>query len=239
MNDKVPMESGRTAETDLVPVPVWDIWVRLFHWALVVVIAASFITDQVGDLDSHYIAGLAVLGLVIFRILWGLVGSPTARFTHFIRGPRAILAYLKYALGRRPSFSFGHNPAGAAMVAVLLFLLLMQAVSGLFNTDDILFEGPLYDNASSAVAGFMGSWHARFGNAILALIFIHVVVVLLYRLVKGENLVRAMILGKARLPRPVATAVTRNGEAVFASPLKAILCAVIAAAVPLAIHSLN
>jgi cytochrome b len=239
MNDRMPTEPGDADDTELVPVPVWDIWVRLFHWALVVVIAASFITDQVGDLDSHYIAGLAVLGLVIFRILWGLVGSPTARFTHFIRGPRAILAYLKYALGRRPSFSFGHNPAGAAMVAVLLFLLLMQAISGLFNTDDILFEGPLYDNASSAITGFMGSWHARFGNAILALILLHVVVVLLYRLVKGENLVRAMIFGKARLPRPVATAVTRSGEAKFASPLKAILCAAIAAAVPLAIHSLN
>lgn len=224
---------------DLVSIPVWDIWVRLFHWALVLVIAASFVTDQVSDLDSHYLAGLTVLGLVIFRLLWGVVGSPTARFSHFIKGPRAVLAYVKYAFGRRPSFSFGHNPAGAVMVIVLLLLLLAQAVSGLFNTDDVLFEGPLYDNASSAVTDFMGSWHAAFGNLILAFIGLHIAVVLLYRLFKSENLVRALITGSARLPRAVSTAVAQNGEAKFASPLKAIVCMVIAAAVPLAIHWLN
>lgn len=233
------MTQPTSSAPELVPVPVWDIWVRLFHWALVVVITASFVTDQVGDLDSHYIAGLGVLGLVIFRLLWGIVGSPTARFASFVKGPGAIVTYARHALRRRPSFSFGHNPAGAVMVIVLLLLLLAQAVSGLFNGDDILFEGPLYDNASGAVTSFMGRWHGLFGDIILILILVHVGVVLLYRLLKSENLLSAMILGKARLPRPVADAVNKNGEANFASPLKALICAVIAAAVPLAIHWLN
>lgn len=228
-----------TSKPDLVAVPVWDAWVRLFHWGLVIVIAASFVTDRIGDLDSHYIAGLAVLGLVIFRLLWGFVGSPTARFTTFVKGPRAILTYARHAFRRHPSFTFGHNPAGAVMVVVLLLLLLAQAVSGLFNSDDILFEGPLYDNASGAVTGFMARWHARFGDIILILILVHVGVVLLYRLLKGENLVSAMIFGKARLPRPVADSVSKNGEASFASPFRAFLCIVVAAAVPLAIHWLN
>jgi cytochrome b len=233
------MKEPHSIETDLVPVPVWDIWVRLFHWGLVLAIVGSFITDKIGDLDSHYLAGLTVLGLVIFRILWGLVGSPTARFTHFLRGPRAIVIYLRHAMARRPSFSFGHNPAGAVMVAILLLLLLAQAVSGLFNTDDILFEGPLYDNASSAITSFMGRWHGRLGDAALILILVHVGVVLLYRFLKGENLIRAMILGKANLPQPVAQAVTKNGEGKFASPFRGLVCAGIAAAVPLAIHWLN
>lgn len=233
------MTEPHSTDTELTPVPVWDIWVRLFHWGLVLAISASFVTDKIGDLDSHYLAGLAVLGLVIFRILWGLIGSPTARFTHFLRGPRAIIVYLRHALVRRPSFSFGHNPAGALMVAALLLLLLAQAVSGLFNTDDILFEGPLYDNASGAVASFMGRWHGRLGDAILIFVLVHVAVVLLYRFIKGENLIRAMIVGTAKLPRPVAQAVAKNGEGKFASPFRGIVCAVVAAAVPLAIHWLN
>lgn len=233
------MTEPHSTDAELVPVPVWDIWVRLFHWGLVLAISVSFVTDKIGDLDSHYLAGLTVLGLVIFRILWGLVGSPTARFSHFLRGPRAIVVYLRHALGRRPSFSFGHNPAGALMVAALLLLLLAQAVSGLFNTDDILFEGPLYDNASGAVSSFMGRWHGRLGDAILILVFVHVAVVLLYRFLKGENLVSAMIVGRAKLPKPVAQAVRQNGEGKFASPFRGIVCAVIAAAVPLAIHWLN
>lgn len=225
--------------TDLVPVPVWDIWVRLFHWGLVLAITASFVTDRIGDLDSHYVAGLVVLGLMIFRILWGFVGSANARFTHFLGGPKAVIVYLRHAIARHPSFSVGHNPAGAVMVAALLILLLGQAVSGLFNSDDILFEGPLYDNASGAVTGFMASWHGFFGNVILILILIHIGVVLLYRLLKGENLVRAMILGKARLPRPVAQAATATGATTFVAPLRGIICTVISAAVPMTIHWLN
>lgn len=233
------MERKQDGDGHLADIPIWDIWVRLFHWGLLAAVAASFATDQIGDLESHYIAGLIVLGLLVFRILWGFVGSPTARFANFLRGPGAALVYLKHAWRRTPSYSFGHNPAGAIMVVVLLFVLLAQAVSGLFNTDDILFEGPLYDNASSAVTDFMADWHGAAGNAILALIGIHVVTVLLYRLLKRENLARAMITGQARLPRATSPAGEPGGAALFASPLRGLVCVLIASAVPVAIHWLS
>jgi cytochrome b len=233
------LEHDQAHDREMTDVPVWDIWIRLFHWGLLAAVAASFFTDQIADMDSHYIAGLVVLGLVVFRLLWGVVGSPTARFGRFIRGPGAALSYLRYAAGRRPSFSFGHNPAGALMVVALLLALLVQAVSGLFNTDDIIFEGPLHDNAGSAVTDLMGDLHEVFGNLILTLVGLHVLVVLLYRLVKGENLLRAMILGRARLPRQVGKAAETSGATHFASPLRGLACALLAAAVPLAIHWLN
>lgn len=226
-------------DREMADVPVWDIWIRLFHWGLLAAVATSYATDQIGDLDSHYIAGLVILGLVVFRLLWGLVGSPTARFGRFVRGPKAIIAYLRHAVGGHPSFSVGHNPAGALMVLALLLALLAQSVSGLFNTDDVLFEGPLYDNASGAVADLMGDLHGVVGNLILALVGLHVVVILLYRLLKGENLLRAMILGRARLPQKVGVAAETSGATRFASPLRGFACASFAAAVPLAIHWLN
>lgn len=232
-------EKDQTHEREMVDVPVWDIWIRLFHWGLLAAVAASYVTDQIGDLDSHYVAGLVVLGLVLFRLLWGLVGSPTARFVRFVRGPKAIIGYLRHAAGSRPSFSVGHNPAGALMVIALLLALLAQSVSGLFNTDDILFEGPLHDNASGAVTDMMDDLHDVVGNLILALVGLHVVVVLLYRLLKGENLLRAMVFGRARLPRLVGKAAESSGATRFASPLRGLACALTAAAVPLAIHWLN
>lgn len=223
---------------NLVAVPMWDIWVRLFHWALVGAITTSFVTEKIGNLETHYLAGLAVLGLVIFRFLWGLIGSPTARFSHFLRGPSAVLRYLRRAVGRKPSYTFGHNPAGGAMVALMLLALAFQAVSGLFNTDDILFEGPLYDNASGAVAGFFVRWHGVMGNVILALVALHILVILLYRVVKGENLISAMIVGRAKLP-PKAAANTGMTVEFRSGSGRAMICIGIAVAIPMAIYSLN
>ncbi len=223
---------------NLVAVAIWDIWVRLFHWALVGAITTSFITEKIGNLETHYLAGLAVLGLVIFRLLWGLIGSPTARFSHFLRGPGAVLSYLRRAAGRKPSYTFGHNPAGGVMVALLLLLLGFQAISGLFNTDDILFEGPLYDNVSGAIAGFFGRWHGVVGNVILALAALHILVILLYRVVKGENLISAMIVGRAKLP-PDVVANAGMAEGARVGSGRAMICIVIAVAIPMAIYYLN
>jgi len=223
---------------NLVAIPMWDIWVRLFHWALVAAITVSFVTENIGNLETHYIAGLAVLGLIIFRVLWGLIGSPTARFGHFLRGPRSVLNYLKHARGRKPSYSFGHNPAGGAMVALLLLVLGFQAVSGLFNSDDILFEGPLYDNVSGAVAGFFGRWHGVMGNVILGLVALHILVVLLYRVVKRENLIKAMVVGKAVLPQDVVSRLPAD-ERRHAGSGRALICIGIAVAIPMAIFYLN
>jgi len=227
------------AEGRLATVPVWDPYVRLFHWLLVVGMGLAWWTGTEGWMDLHYQIGLTVLGLVIFRLLWGLFGSPTARFRHFIKGPGAVLGYVRTFAARKPSHSFGHNPGGGLMVAVLLLVILIQDASGLFNSDDILFEGPFYARVPEAVSRLMGFIHAQFFNLVLVLVGLHVAVIALYLVWKRENLVRAMVTGRAQLPAGLAEAASENGETRFASPFRALLCAVIAAAVPLAIYGLN
>jgi cytochrome b len=225
-----PNASSPAAE--LAPVRVWDPYVRLFHWLLVIGLAASWITGEQGWYETHYQIGLCVGWLILFRILWGFVGSRTARFTHFLKGPGAVAAYLKSVFARKPSHAFGHNAGGGLMVIALLLVVGAQAFTGLFNTDDVLFEGPLYDNASEAFTKFAGVWHGRLFNILLALVALHVLVIALYLVWKRENLVRAMVTGRALLPKG-------NGEADFASPLRALIVAAIAALPPIAIYALN
>ena len=225
-------DSSAQSSASLAPVRVWDPYVRLFHWLLVSGIVAAWITGNEGRMDLHYKIGLGVLGLVIFRILWGLVGSRTARFTHFVKGPGAVLRYMKSMLKRKPSFAFGHNAGGGAMVVVLLLVVLVQASSGLFNSDDILFEGPFYAKVPDSVSRLMGFLHGSLFNLLLLLVGLHLAVIALYLVWKRENLVRAMVTGRALLPK-------ENGEADFASPLRALVVAVIAAIPPIAIYVLN
>ncbi|HVO01441.1 MAG TPA: cytochrome b/b6 domain-containing protein [Candidatus Cybelea sp.] len=220
-------------------VPVWDPYVRLFHWLLVIGMAAAWWTGKSGPMDLHYKLGLIVLFLVIFRLLWGLVGSPTARFAHFLKGPSAVFSYMRTMALPKPSFSFGHNAGGGVMVAVLLIVVLIQDASGLFNTDDVLFEGPFYNAVPESFSRLMGFIHAQFFNLVLVLVALHVAVIALYLVWKRENLVRAMVTGRARLPEPVARAAEANGETRFASPFRALACAAVAAAVPIAIYYLG
>ena len=225
-----PDSSGIASE--LAPVRVWDPYVRIFHWLLVIGIGASWITGENGWMDTHYQVGLCVGGLILFRILWGFVGSPTARFTHFIKGPGAVASYVKTMFARNPSHAFGHTAGGGLMVLVLLLAVGVQAFSGLFNADDVLFEGPFYDNVSESTAKLAGFVHGRLFNILLALIALHVLVIVFYRIWKRENLVRAMVTGRALLPKG-------NGEADFASPFRALIVAAIAAVPPILIYVLN
>jgi cytochrome b len=225
-----PDSSAAVAE--LAPVRVWDPYVRAFHWLLVIGIAASWFTGENEWMETHYQIGLGVGWLILFRILWGFVGSPTARFTHFIKGPGAVFAYMKTMFARKPSHAFGHNAGGGLMVLVLLLAVGIQAFSGLFNADDVLFEGPFYDNVSESTAKFAGFVHGRLFNILLALIALHVLVIAIYYLWKRENLVRAMVTGRAFLPKG-------NGEADFASPFRALIVAAIAAVPPILIYVLN
>jgi cytochrome b len=221
----------------LAPTRVWDPYVRIFHWLLVIGLAASWITGENGWYETHYQIGLCVGGLIIFRILWGFVGSPTARFTHFLKGPAAVLAYTKTMFARKPSYALGHNAGGGLMVLVLLLVVGVQAFSGLFNTDDVLFDGPLYDNAPAWVTKLAGVWHERLFNILLALVVLHVLVIALYYFWKRENLVRAMVTGRAFLPK--ANGPNGIGEATFASPFRALIVAAIAAVPPILIYVLN
>jgi cytochrome b len=221
----------------LVDVPMWDLPVRLFHWAFVVFFAFSWTTGWLGKRDLHYLSGMVLLGLVVFRLLWGVVGSPTARFSHFLRWPGAAISYLRRSFGQRlPSYSYGPNAAGGLMVAAMVLLIGLQAVSGMSSTDDVLFEGPLYGRWPDWLGSLLEKVHRPLGWVLLGLALVHIVMILVYQLLKRENLVRAMVLGSARLPRSVARMAERDGSTRGAPLWRALVCAVIAAAVPAAIH---
>lgn len=180
---------------------VWDLPTRLFHWVLVVLVVALIVTGKTGQLETHALVGQAVLVLIVYRLVWGVVGSETARFSDFLRGPKSIFQYVAGAVGLGPVRPvLGHNPAGGLMVVALLLVLLAQAVSGLFATDDIMFDGPLVALVSSAFVKTASFLHRQLADLILILIGLHVVAVLAYLLVKKDNLIRPMITGRRQVP---------------------------------------
>jgi cytochrome b len=175
-------------------VPVWDLPTRLFHWLLVALIGFSWWSAENDELDLHIWSGLAILSLLIFRLLWGVVGSSTARFASFVRGPRAILAYLKDMKGWRP---LGHSPLGALSVLALLGVLLAQVGLGLFAMDDDgLYEGSLAYLISIDAAEDVADLHEDLFEVIKILVGLHIAAILYYRVVLGKPLVGPMITGK-------------------------------------------
>jgi cytochrome b len=176
-------------------VRVWDLPTRLFHWTLAALIAFSWWSAEEDHLDWHIWSGLAILSLLIFRILWGLLGSSTARFANFIRGPRGILAYLRDMKSWRP---VGHSPLGALSVIAMLVALIVQVGLGLFAVDDDgLVEGPLAYLISLDTAEEVAELHEDWFDVILILIGLHVAAILFYRLVLGKRLIGAMFTGRA------------------------------------------
>ena len=173
-------------------VRVWDLPTRVFHWGLVVCVAASYATVKLGGLwmEWHVRFGLATLALVLFRVAWGVVGPRYARFSQFVRGPRAILAYLR---GRQPHQA-GHNPLGALSVVALLAMFGIQAVTGLFTTDDVMTAGPLA-YLSDTWSGRLTWLHDLDEWILVALVALHVAAILWYRLARGKNLVGPMLHG--------------------------------------------
>lgn len=180
-------------------VKVWDLPTRLFHWSLVALIAVLWASGEFGKLDLHMKLGLAALTLIQFRIVWGFVGSRTSQFSHFVRGPAAIRDYL-LAARRGAARSIGHNPLGAYSVLALLALLLVQATSGLFASDDIMTEGPLAHLVSAKGVALLSSVHRIGFKLLLALIALHLAAVVYYRVVRKDDLVRAMITGVKQVP---------------------------------------
>ena len=171
---------------------VWDLPTRIFHWLLVVLVVASYVTGQMGGsmIEWHGRAGVAITGLLAFRSVWGIVGSTYARFVDFIPTPARIGAYLR-GEWTRP----GHNPLGALSVFALLGILLFQAVSGLFSNDDIAFSGPLRQLVSADTTNWLSGLHRQNYWIIIAFVALHVSAVAFYGLVKKDNLVKPMITG--------------------------------------------
>ncbi|HET7710257.1 MAG TPA: cytochrome b/b6 domain-containing protein [Sphingomicrobium sp.] len=179
----------------IVPIAVWDLPTRLFHWMLVGLIAFSWWTAEQQNYDLHFWAGMAVLTLLVFRLLWGLFGSSTARFANFVKGPAAVRDYL--AGNWR---GIGHSPLGALSVIALLGLIAVQGGLGLFASDeDGLLLGPLSGLISGNASGEITRLHKDAFNILLAFIGVHVAAVLFYWLAKRQNLVKPMVTGRADL----------------------------------------
>ena len=176
-------------------VPVWDLPTRLFHWLLVALVGFSWWSAENDELDLHIWSGLAILSLLVFRLLWGLVGSSTARFVNFVRGPRTIIAYVRDLKGWRP---IGHSPLGALSVLALLGALAAQVGLGLFAVDnDGLSEGPLAYLVSADASEEAADLHEDLFEVIKILVGLHIAAILFYRLALGKKLVGPMITGKA------------------------------------------
>lgn len=183
-------------------VAVWDLPTRLFHWVLVGLIGFSFYAVKSGHVEWHIYSGFAILSLLIFRLLWGVVGSSTARFANFVRGPSSILAYLRGTSGWKGA---GHTPLGALSLLGLLGALLMQVGLGLFAVDgDGLNEGPLAHFISVDKADLMRNIHGAWFFVVAALIVLHVGAIAYYRLFQKQKLTKAMITGRKALEPGVA-----------------------------------
>ena len=184
-------------------VRIWDLPVRLFHWTLVTLLVVSYVTAQAGGdwMKLHFWSGYTILTLLLFRIAWGFVGSTTARFSHFVKGPSAAIEHLKELAGTDRPRDVGHNPLGGAMVIALLLGVLLQVVAGLFSadTDEGTVSGPLANLAPDKWVDRATAFHHLWVNVLLVLIALHVLAALVYLVWKRQNLIGAMFTGRKRL----------------------------------------
>lgn len=196
---KPPQNPGSRSEPGAVR--VWDVPTRLFHWVLVALVAVNLYTGFVGgltEMDLHMKTGLAILGLVVFRVAWGFLGSPRSRFRDFVRGPLTVLSYARKLFGKSHEPWAGHNPLGGWSVIALLTILAVQAGTGLFSNDDIFTEGPLAKLVSNSTSDTLTAVHHFTVDILIALIVLHLASVTFYLLVKGQNLIRPMLTGRKR-----------------------------------------
>ena len=178
---------------------VWDAPTRLVHWLVVLLFVFSWWSAETGRMEWHRWSGYTLLGLVIFRIYWGMAGSSTAKFSQFVRGPRAISGYLKGGWAVAP----GHNPLGALSVVALLALLVTQVVLGLFAVDvDGIESGPLSTYVSFETGRAAADWHEDNFNVLTALILLHIAAVMYYVFFRKQALVAAMVHGRRAYPEP-------------------------------------
>ena len=175
--------------------PVWDLPVRLVHWLLAVLIAFSWWSVHNNHTDWHIWSGIAILTLLVFRLLWGFVGSSTARWSSFVRGPRSVADYL-----RGKWIGIGHTPLGALSVVALFAVLAIQVGLGLFAEDeDGLYLGPLSRFLDPETSDRIRDIHEFWFNVVLAFVVLHVAAIIFYRL-RGRKLTKPMITGKAEVP---------------------------------------
>jgi cytochrome b len=176
---------------------VWDPLVRIFHWSLATAFLIAYITED-DFMTLHEYSGYLILGLIGFRIVWGLIGTQYARFSDFVKPPKAVIQYLKDIASFKANRYIGHNPAGGAMVIALLLSLLLTGITGM------LYFG--LEDQQGLLASHVANWpsylndpleeiHEFFANLTLLLVILHIAGVLLASVQHGENLIRSMLNG--------------------------------------------
>lgn len=219
---------------DAVKVRVWDLPTRLFHWALAACVIGSVVSAKIGGnaMDWHFRIGYAVLTLLAFRLLWGLVGGRWSRFGSFLYAPSTLQRYLRGASRDGEHHEVGHSPLGALSVFALLAVLLAQVGSGLFADDEIASAGPMVKFVSGATSSLLTQWHTTVGQwSIIALVLLHVAAILVYRLRLQRDLVTPMLRGDKWLPPGVPASADSLATRSLALLLLALCAAGVAALV--------
>ena len=199
-------------------VRVWDLPTRIFHWGLVASVIGLVATSQIGGnaMQWHFKFGYTVLSLLLFRIIWGLIGGRWSRFAAFIYSPSTILSYLRG--DARPEHNVGHNPLGAGSVFAMLLVLLAQVGSGLMSDDEIAAAGPMTKFVSGATVSLSTWYHKEVGKFILiALVLLHLAAVGFYLFKKKENLIKPMIHGDKTLPATITPSRDDAGSRLLAA----------------------
>jgi cytochrome b len=187
---------------------VWDLPLRLFHWGLVVSVFVSVGSAKTGVMFVHEKSGLTILGLVIFRLIWGFIGSPTARFSHFIKGPSAVFAVLRALFHKQSDTASGHSALGGWAVLALLGITLYLPLTGMVSSDDILYEGPLAFLLPDMMRT-MTEFHHYGEKLLFTLIALHLAAMAVYYLRLKKNLIPAMVTGRRRGATGISATVSR------------------------------
>lgn len=177
---------------------IWDIYIRIYHWLLAILVIVSYSSIQFFDnLDVHFMSGFGIIGLLTFRLIWGLFGSETAKFMNFIKGPVYIFKYIKSLTNpANHKEIYGHSPIGALSVVGMLVIILAQVTTGLFFYDEEIFlEGPLAQYGSEQIQSLAQYYHPIGANLVLALVTIHLIAIAVYYFFFKNNLILPMITG--------------------------------------------
>ncbi|MEP3197281.1 MAG: cytochrome b/b6 domain-containing protein [Lentilitoribacter sp.] len=185
-------------------VKVWDVYIRIFHWLLLICILVSFISFRLDEMDIHFISGHCVLALLIFRVIWGVIGSRTALFHTFIKGPGAILNYVKNPSSEKFKGMIGHSPIAALSVIAMLVVILVQVGTGLISDDEILLQGPLAKYVSGDMSYQATTYHGINAKLIIGLIVLHLAAIAFYRFIKKDNIVKPMVSGQKEVTEDYA-----------------------------------
>jgi len=179
-------------------IKVWDVPTRIFHWAMVLVFAGLILTGEFIEdwTEIHFYLGYTLSGLIIFRIIWGFLGSYHARFRTFIYSPKETLGYVKSHSTGKPKHYYGHNPMGALMVFAIIGGLTLQLATGPSLSDEVLYDAPFYALMPEEITDLAGRVHDTMPNILLAFVSLHVLAVIAHKVVLKDNLVPAMFHGK-------------------------------------------